>query len=235
MIVSIHQPSYFPWLGWLHKVNSSDVFVLLDEVQLADRAYQHRNLFLTNDGKEKMLTVTIKKKGYRELPLKDIELNTEVDWQKDHLNFLKNNYAKHPFYNDIMEKVMPIYEKEYATLGGVLYDVTVISMELFGITTKLLRQSELEYDRAAKKSDLMLELSLASGCRTYLSGQGAKEYMDEDAFGQKGVNVIYQQFSHPKYVQMNTGDPSNFVIGMNALDVLFNIGADRAKELLNGI
>ena len=50
MITAIHQPSYFPWLGWMDKINKCDQFILMDEVQLSDRAYQHRNLFLTNTG-----------------------------------------------------------------------------------------------------------------------------------------------------------------------------------------
>ena len=59
MIVSIHQPSYFPWLGWLHKVNNSDVFIMMDEVQLSDSAYQHRNIFLDKEGNEKYLNIGI--------------------------------------------------------------------------------------------------------------------------------------------------------------------------------
>ena len=33
MIVSIHQPQYFPYLGFFHKLARSDVFVALDTVQ----------------------------------------------------------------------------------------------------------------------------------------------------------------------------------------------------------
>src|SRR5258706_9633812 len=40
--VAIHQPEYFPWLGFLDKAHRADAFVLLDSVQF-DRAYlQHR-------------------------------------------------------------------------------------------------------------------------------------------------------------------------------------------------
>lgn len=87
MITSIHQPSYFPWLGLLHKINSSDTFILLDDVQLSDSAFQHRNIFLSNDGKVKYLTIPFVKKEYRNKGFKDLEIADPM-WTKNHLNFL---------------------------------------------------------------------------------------------------------------------------------------------------
>ena len=31
--ISIHQPVYLPWLGFFGKIISSDIFVILDDVQ----------------------------------------------------------------------------------------------------------------------------------------------------------------------------------------------------------
>ena len=64
MILSIHQPSYFPWLGLLDKIVKSDVYMIMDEIQLTDGAYQHRNVFLTADGKVKYLTIPFNKRDY---------------------------------------------------------------------------------------------------------------------------------------------------------------------------
>lgn len=236
MIVSIHQPSYFPWLGWLHKVVQSDVFVLLDNVQLADRAYQHRNLFLTNDGREKMLSISLQKKGYRDLGMKNIALHAETDWQKEHLAFIKNNYIKHPYYKEVMSFIEPVFTKHYSTLGDVLYDVTMIVASVFDIKTKIVRQDNIVHDINAQKSELMLSLCKGVGATTYLSGQGAKAYMDDTLFENEGISVTYQQFTHPYYKQLSTGStPDKFIQGICCLDLLFNVGVEESRRILYGI
>ncbi len=236
MTVSIHQPSYFPWLGWLHKVIHSDTFILMNDVQLTDSSYQHRNIFLTRDGQEKYLNIGIKKKGYKDISLKDIELLPVVKWQNEHRKFLQANYAKHPYYNEVMGYVEPIFTNEYNTLGEVLKDVTEIVWRLFDIKTALVYQHELEYDKAARKGDLVIELVKAVKGNIYLSGQGAKAYQDEADFERNNIRLVYQQFKHPEYTQLNTGgNPGNFKAGISCLDLLFNEGFDVSRKILNGI
>ncbi len=233
MIVSIHQPSYFPWLGWLHKVVQSDVFILMNDVQLSDSAYQHRNIFLTKDGQEKYLNIAIKKKKYKDVFLKDIELLPTVKWQLEHQKFLQHNYGKHPFYQEVIAYIEPIYSKEYNTLGDVLKDVTESVWQMFDISTKLIYQDKLSYDRDAKKGKLVIDLVKAVGGDTYLSGQGAKVYTDEDDFTENKIKLLYQQFAHPKYAQLNTGNNhETFKPGISCLDLLFNIGIEKAKHKL---
>src|SRR5688572_16072809 len=42
MKVAIHQPEYFPWLGFLDKARRADVLVFLDSVQFDRSSLQHR-------------------------------------------------------------------------------------------------------------------------------------------------------------------------------------------------
>jgi hypothetical protein len=36
-IVAIHQPNFFPWLGYFSKIARSDTFIFLDDVQFTKR------------------------------------------------------------------------------------------------------------------------------------------------------------------------------------------------------
>ncbi|MDD4975394.1 MAG: WbqC family protein [Bacteriovorax sp.] len=227
MLLSIHQPSYFPWLGLLDKIKNSEVYMIMDEVSLTDSAFQHRNLFLSADGKSKYLTIPFTKKNYLQRPFKDLEI-TEKTWQIKHLNFIQNSYKKHPHYKEVMERVEFIFHKDYNLLADVVVDSMKASIELFGIDTKIVYQSQMEYDRGAKKGDLVLELLRAVGADSYLSGTGAQAYLDESEFGH-GIELRYNIFKHPVYSQKNS---TEFVSGLACLDILFNLGPADARELL---
>ena len=73
--VAMHQPHYFPWLGYLDKMAKADEFVVLDEVQFEDGSPMSRNRFLQVDGEAKLLSLSVEKKGYLEKPTRDVRLS----------------------------------------------------------------------------------------------------------------------------------------------------------------
>lgn len=227
MRLSIHQPSYFPWLGLLHKIAKSDVYMVMDDVQLADRAYQNRNIFLTSDGKVKYLTISFDRKGYRNKKIREL-LIADDGWRKQHRNFIFNNYRKHPGFSEVMPKLDLFFESDYATLCDALLASMKLTMSLFGIDTKVILQSEIKYDKDLCKGDLIVDLIKVAGADIYLSGHGAKEYLDETKFN-ASMRLEYDNFQHPIYEQKGV---DNFAIGLSSLDALFNLGVDDAKRLL---
>ena len=50
MIITIHQPQYLPWLGYLDKIDRADTFVLLDNVQYKKNEWINRNRIKTING-----------------------------------------------------------------------------------------------------------------------------------------------------------------------------------------
>lgn len=227
MKLSIHQPSYFPWLGLLHKIANSDVYMVMDEVQLSDSAYQNRNIFLTLDGQVKFLTIPIIRKDYLNKPFCEL-LIAEDKWRKQHRNFIVNNYCKHPGFLEIMPKLDVYFEEQYSSLCEAVIASMKLCMVFFGIQTKVVFQSQMQYDRSLSRGELVLDLIRASNAVTYLSGTGAREYLDEKNFIH-GINLEYSNFVHPVYQQSRS---TSFNSGLSSLDALFNLGIADARKLM---
>lgn len=201
--------------------------MIMDEVQLSDSAFQNRNTFLTLDGSVKYLTIGFNKKDYLHRRFCDLEI-VQSDWQTKHRNFILNNYKKHPFFGEVMDHVDLILRKDYRLLVDAVVDSMLVVMKLFEIDTKVIFQSQTDYDRSQRKGDLVLELIRAANADCYLSGYGAKDYMDESSFG-SGVELRYNEFVHPEYKQKNS---QTFIPGLASLDCLFNIGPTECAALM---
>lgn len=228
MKVAIHQPHYFPWLGYMDKMAKAEKFIVLDEVQLTDRSPMVRNKFLTFNGKEEPLSLSIQKKGYREKKTRDIELFNIKETQKKHRRFFECNYKKANYFDEIMERIASIFECSYHNLLDIEMDTINLIRELLDIKTELIYQSDLLYDKESKKSDLMKTLCSSVNANIYLSGNGARKYMDVESFKKDGIRVVYQNFEYPVYQQFNQGA---FVPNLSSVDMLFHLGIKRSQEV----
>jgi len=231
MIHSIHQPCYLPWLGLLSKIADSDTLIILDQVQLSDSAYQHRNQFLTNDGKIKYLTIPFVKHNYQRIAFRDIQIADPL-WGVSHKNFLVNNYKKHPYFDQVFPELESLFSGKFKYLAEAIITSMTICMDLLAIDTGTILQSQLPYDHELKKDQLVLNLLKASGARHYLSGSGARAYQDDDIFAASGIQLEYARFTHPVYLQKNSAE---FIPGLSCLDMLFNIGIENSREVMKSL
>jgi hypothetical protein len=201
--------------------------MVMDEVQLSDSAFQNRNLFLSPDGKQKYLTISFNKKNYLQRKIRELEI-TNPSWQTDHRKILSAYYGKYPYFKDVMPFIEPLFAASYSLLFEPVWESMKISFSLLAIPARLVLQSSMDYDRMTQKSDLVLSLVRAMSAGTYLSGTGAQDYMDVKSFELANIRVVYNSFTHPIYPQ-KCGP--QFQAGMSCLDLLFNCGIERAREI----
>jgi hypothetical protein len=227
-MLSIHQPSYFPWLGLLSKIAKSTKFLLLDEVQLSDNGFQNRNIFLTPQENIKYLTIGFVKKDYLQKRFCDLEFSSPASWQKDHRNALNSYYGRHKYFSQVWKEIEFIFTKNYQYLYQPIAESMEVSMRLLAIDTPVIYQHGLEYDRCEKKSGLIVQLVKASRMQAYLSGIGSKVYLDEANFNEQGIKVHWNLFQHPVYLQQGS---TQFHSGLSCLDLLFNLGINNSRQL----
>lgn len=215
--ISIHQPHYHSWLGLLEKIASSDLHIILDDVQFRRRNYQNRVQICHSQG-AKLLSVPVFSKGHQDqqLLIQDVELAMPDKLMKQFLT-LKHCYSKHPGWKDIEHQLEEIYLSSYTHLIQLNIDLLKHALKLFSIETPMLFASELQ--ARGQKSERILNLCIKAKGTNYLYGSGSASYMDINAFEQAGICAQPQQFKHPIYEQRSL---SKFIPGCFALDWYLN-------------
>lgn len=230
MIVAIHQPEAFPWLGFFHKMHLADVFVILDTVQFEKNNVQNRNKILIA-GKPTWLTIPVKSHP-SSAKIHEIKINWDSPDIKKHLATIKQNYGKHPHAQVAIEWLENHYAKKHEKLADFNLDLILALKEKLGIKTEIKKASELPLSgKAQGGTEVTLEICKACGADTYLSGSGAKAYLKTEEYDKAGIKVIYQKFIHPEYTQFKGNE---FAAYLSILDLYLNHGPESLKHILKG-
>jgi hypothetical protein len=223
LIVTVHQPHFMPWLGYLHRMAQADLFVILDHVQFERRNYQNRTMIRVN-GEPRWLTVPVEQRSQKERIDEKLIDNTQYGtprwWSTSHFQTIRHAYRAAPFMGQYAPALRQIFQTRWTKLVELDAAMLEFLRDAFGIRTRLVRSTELKVGGA--KSELILNLCRATGADTLLVGLGgSRDYLDKAAFEREGVKLAYQDFEHPIYPQC---DAQPFSKGLSALDMLLNSG-----------
>lgn len=224
MKLSIHQLQYMPGLRFFAKMRAADQFIYLDDVQYEKREFQNRNKIRTKDGWQ-YLTAPVIVKGKFTQHIGETALNPTYDWKTEHLKAIKLNYSRAKYFREYLPALESLYSAKYPLLGELAAASTAFLKDAFGIKTPARCSSEFKL--ASTSTQRLVDLCRAAGAGEYLSGAGAKEYLDEELFAAAGVKLAWQDFKPLPYPQAFKG----FVPDLSALDLLLNCGPDSVKYL----
>lgn len=227
-LVAIHQPNFFPWLGFFNKIANSDVFIYLDHVQVNPQQTWIKRVRLMNQGEAKWLSIPTKTEKSDDFPaIKDIQINTELHFQSKQLRTIEHNYHKALYFKE----VFPFVEEYYQLVDPLIANRNIQLIEsichLLEINTPRIRSSSLHC--CFSSTDLLIEIVHKMDGNAYLCGGGATDYQDDKKFSDAGIALIYQNFISFPYPQIHS---SSFIPGLSILDVLMNCGTTYTKQML---
>ena len=199
MKISIHQPAYLPWLGYFDRIASSDVFVFLDTVQFEKNSFTNRNLIKSANGPI-WLTIPVLQRNHFQKRLNEIQIDVTQNWRQKHIRSIEINYRKTLFFDARFEKLIRLYDSEYAFLADFCYDHLIFWLDELNIKTPVIRASKLNI--MGQNSNLILALCQHLKATTYISGPLGRDYINEPSFKELGVDIIYQDYIHPNYEQL---------------------------------
>lgn len=226
-IVVIHQPDFLPHLGFFHRFLQADLWVILDNVQYVhktSKSWNNRDKIKTPQG-EKWITVMVQK-CQMQTNISEVLLSVETEWRNDHLNLIRENYKKAPYFNEIFLHLEELYRFECGKMIDFNLKSIDMLLKLFDITIPSLLASTL--NPAGRKNELLVNILKKVNASVYLSGTGAKSYFEQKTFDDAKIKVIWQDFKHPVYPQLH----GEFIPYLSSVDLLMNCGIEKSRMIL---
>ena len=170
MIVTIHQPNFFPYYPFFQKMNDADIFVILKHCQFEKNNYQNR--FNKNN---RWYTMSVNK-GLQ--PIKDkTYVNHINDWGK-----LKNSL---PDYKFILNKFDDCITNNLSDTNiNIIYKLK----EILNIKTDIV----IDYPTELLSTDRLVDLCVKHNANEYIAGVSGAKYLDISKFEEKNIKVTFQ-------------------------------------------
>lgn len=226
--VVIHQPDFLPYLGFFHRLLYADLFIILDDVQfLRKGGWHHRDRIKTKDG-AKWITLNVKKANLK-AKINEITLNNEDGRDKKHLSLIYHSYHKSQFFNEVYPLIKNLYNEKYDNLIEINLASIKLLLKLFDIKVNI--EFSSQYEISTYSNQRLVELLQKVQATHYLSGIGTKDYFEPKPYKDASIEVIWQKFDHPIYPQLH----GEFIPNLSSIDMLFNCGIEKSREILRSI
>ena len=221
--IAIVQSNYIPWKGYFDLISSVDEFILYDDMQYTRRDWRNRNQIKTPQGVQ-WLTVPVRVKGKYDQKIRDTEIDGS-DWAAAHWKALAQNYARAPHFAEIAAWLEPLYlAASYTHLSELNRRFIEAVCACLSINTVI--SDSRDYTLAEGKTERLADLCAQAGGTEYVSGQSARDYVDESVFARSGIQLTWFDYAgYPEYPQLW----GEFAHGVTVLDLLFNCGKDACR------
>ena len=224
-LVCIRQPGYLPFSGFFKKIQSSDIFVYLDDVQFEKNDWDNRNKIRTSEGSMWLTVPVLHKFGEK---LNEIKNASNEGWNKKHLKSIQINYQKSPYFDRYWDGIKKILDKKWEKLIDLNFEFIRYFLSELDIKNEIIKSSDLKIE--ANASEKLLKICQEFNADTYLSGELGKNYLNEKIFQECDIKIVYERYEHPTYFQLY----KPFLSNMSIIDLLFNEG-DKSSEIIKKV
>jgi len=136
MDILIH-PTYFPSISHFVAMEQADTITFETEDNFQKQTNRNRTYIYSPNGIQ-LLNIPVKHSGESHQKTKDVKIESDFDWQKQHFKSLEAAYRSSPFFEYFEDDIRPLFEKKYTFLLD-------LNFETMDFVSKCLRM-KLDYD-----------------------------------------------------------------------------------------
>ena len=217
-MIAVRPPEYWPRPEYFALMDAADLFVMADTFQYSRQSYQNRAALRTPDGRQ-WISIPLKGRQHGK-PIADVEIRGKHRWIGKHWRALHFNYRTTPFFDFYEPRLRPLFESEWRKLSDLTAATVEHTREMLGITTPLVRASQLG-GAPSSLGGVLTALEEGGIARPDGAASGLLVPLESLAVDRRFASAVLG-FKPAPYRQNFAG----FEEGMAALDLIFNYGPE---------
>ena len=230
-ICSAHQPAFSPWLGLIHKIMISDIFVVMDIAKFRKRAFMHRNKIEINE-KPNYIGLTLDAESdYKTCDLLNLNTNN-ISCLSEIFEKVEHTYAKSKFKNQLMD----FFQQTIVDIDNYNFNEICLN-QLKYLCKKLVINTEiiLESDFLTKEQIKDLGASKRLLChakhtnsQVYITGINSSDYLDTEVFKKNNIHHLVQKFNYDIFRNLQ-----KCIEPLSIVHQIAHLGFDNIASLMN--
>lgn len=232
MKLALHQPYFFPYIGYYAVLYAADIYVHSDTMQYMRHSWVNRNRILCGESKWKYITVPIKKSDYT-----DKIIETEIDygqaWEEKIMAQMTYYKKKAPYYKEIIGILEKTFSRKYENIAELNIAATDNIMEYLGRKKDTYRLSKLDIDTSWVQEPDEWGIAVCKNfddVDCYLNAPGGKELYDVGKYEKNDLDIKFLQTNLQPYQQSRQ---PQFIEGLSILDVLMFNSVENVQKMLH--
>ena len=120
--LTLIHPTYFPSISHFSAMMQAEKIVFEVEDNFQKQTNRNRTYIYSPNGIQ-LLNIPVKHSKIAHQKSKDIQIETEFDWQKQHFKSLEAAYRSSPFFEYFEDDIVPLFEKKHKFLMDLNFEV----------------------------------------------------------------------------------------------------------------
>lgn len=116
-------PTYFPSISHFAAMSQSENLVFEMEDNFQKQTNRNRTYIYSPNGIQ-LLNIPVKHSNQIRQKTKDVKIETDFNWQKQHFKSLEAAYRSSPFFEYFEDDIRPIFEKKHVFLMDLNFETT---------------------------------------------------------------------------------------------------------------
>jgi len=189
-------PTYFPSISHFVAMAQSEKMVFEMEDNFQKQTNRNRTYIYSPNGIQ-LLNIPVKHSKEIHQKTKDVKIESDFDWQKQHLKSLEAAYRSSPFFEYFEDDIRPIFEKKHTFLLDLNFEaMTIVSKCL---RMKLEYETTTEYFREVDSNIILDFRTLADGKKDDSQFETYTQVFEEKQGFLNNLSILDLLFNEGRY------------------------------------